>query len=263
MVVWGFGWGGGLGVVVRTAGIRWGSLMVKRPFPLLAGNPGRAVHSCPEASLLSVGVDPVVVEQMLVDGRLRCPDCGGVLARWGWAAARFVRVVAGGVKRVRLRRAICPDGGGCGRSHVLLPRFLLGRRLDEVDVIWSVLRARAGGWGWRRAVRWAVRPASTVRGWLTRFAGRAQMIRHGFAGLERLVSAAGGGDMDRLVPAGGVLGDAVAQIGVCLAAVRRGWGGSVFTVSPAQVVAVLSGGWLLGRRGLRVTGLWINTSPHL
>ena len=188
-----------------------------------------------------------------------------MLARWGWVAARFVRVLAGTVKRIRLRRAICSVAGfdGCGRSHVLLPRFLLGRRLDAVALIWSVLRARAAGWGWRRAARWAGRAASTVRGWLARFADRALAIRHGFADMERLVSAAGGGDMDRLVPAGGPVPDAVAQIGACLAALRRGWGEAVFTVSAAQVVAVLSGGWLLGCRALRVTGLWINTSPRL
>jgi hypothetical protein len=69
--------------------------------------------------------------------------------------------------------------------------------------------------------------------------------------------------MDRLVPAGGSLSDAVAQIGACLAALRRSRGEAVFTVSPAQVVAVLSGGWLLGRRARRATGLWSNTSPHL
>lgn len=215
--------------------------------------------------MLSVDPDPVVVERMLAGGRLRCPDCGGVLARWGYAAARFVRVAAGVEDRVRLRRAICPVANvdGCGRSHVLLPRFLLGRRLDEVTVIWSALVARAGGWGWRRAARLVQRPASTVRGWISRFADRAQVIRHSFAGLERLVSAAGGDDMDRLVPAGGLVADAVAQIGACVAALRRGRGGAVLTVSAAQVVAVLSGGWLLGRRALRATGLWINTSSHL
>jgi len=216
--------------------------------------------------LLSVGPDPVVVERMLAGGELRCPVCGGVLARWGHTAPRFVRVLAGGVARVRLRRSICPKAtgvDGCGRSHVLLPRVLLGRRLDEVGVIWSVLVARAGGWGWRRAAALAGRPASTVRGWLARFADRAPAIRQGFAELERLVSAADGGDMDRLVPAGAPLPDAVAQIGACLAALRRGRGEAVFTVSSAQVVAVLSGGWLLGRRALRVTGLWSNTSPRL
>jgi hypothetical protein len=107
----------------------------------------------------------------------------------------------------------------------------------------------------------AGRPASTVRGWLARFAERAWLIRAGFADLERVL--AGGDDMDRLVPAGGSLLDAVAQVGATVAALRRGRGVAVFTVSSAQVVAVLSGGWLLGGRPLRATGLWINTAPRL
>ena len=37
----------------------------------------------------------------------------------------------------------------------------------------------------------------------------------------------------------------------------------MLTVSAAQTVTVLSGGWLLGTRAPRTTGLWINTSPHL
>jgi hypothetical protein len=98
---------------------------------------------------------------------------------------------------------------------------------------------------------------------LARFADRAQVVRQSFADLERLVSAAEGADMDRLVPAGGGVCDAVAQIGACLAVVWRSRGGAVFTVSPAQAVAVLSGGWLLGRRVLSAGGLWINTSPRL
>jgi hypothetical protein len=213
--------------------------------------------------LLSVGPDPVLVERMLAAGELMCPDCGGVLARWGWAAARFVRDSAGGLSRVRLRRGICSKTSidGCGHSHVLLPRMLLGRRLDEVAVIWPALVARAGGWGWRKIAGLAGRPAATVRGWLDRFAGRAEAIRHGFAGLEQLLTDGSG--MDRLVPAGAAVADAVAQVGACLAALRRSRGEAVFTVSAAQVVAVLSGGWLLGRRPFRATGLWTNTSPHL
>lgn len=213
--------------------------------------------------MLSVGLDPVLVERMLAAGELRCPGCGGVLARWGWSAARFVRDRAGGVSRVRLRRGICSGAGvdGCGHSHVLLPRRLLGRRLDEVGLIWSALVARAEGWGWRKVAALAGRPAATVRGWLVRFADRAQAIRVGFAELEHLL--ADGGGMDRLVPASGPVPDAVAQVGACVAALRRSRGEAVLTVSPAQVVAVLSGGWLLGSRPFQVAGLWINTFPHL
>ena len=82
--------------------------------------------------MVSVGPDPVQVETQLVSGELACPDCGGRLAPWGHAAPRFVRETAGVVRRIRPRRGICSRAGGCGRSHVLLPRFCLGRRVDVV-----------------------------------------------------------------------------------------------------------------------------------
>src|SRR5262249_39998965 len=167
----------------------------------------------------------------------------------------------GEVDRERVRRAICSTVDGCGRSHVLLPRRLLGRRLDDVAVIWSALLARAYGHGWRKAVEAAKRPASTVRGWLSRLAERATVVRHRFADLEHLV--ADGDDLDRLAGAGSPVRDALAQVGACLAAVRRSLGPAVLGVSAAQMVAVLSGGWLLGRRPFPATTLWINTTPHL
>jgi len=211
--------------------------------------------------LLSVGPDPVLVEHKLVSGELACPDCGQRLAPWGHAAPRFVRVAAELVRRIRPRRGICSGAAGCRRSHVLLPRFVLGRRVDAVVVIWAALLARAMGWGWRKVTEAAGRPASTVRGWLTRFAAHAEPIRVAFAQLER--RAAAGGDLDRLVPAGSPVGDAVAQIGAACAAVRRTWGPAVFTVSVAEMVAACSGGWLLAARPVRPGGMWINTSPHL
>ena len=112
--------------------------------------------------MLSVGADPVVVEHQLRSGGLTCPQCGQPLAPWGHAALRFVRPTAAMVERIRPRRAICSSPAGCGRSHVLLPRFCLGRRVDAVAVIWPTLLARAAGWGWRRicaAVRRAAGPA--------------------------------------------------------------------------------------------------------
>lgn len=209
--------------------------------------------------MLSVGADPVQVEHELLGGDLSCPDCGLRLAPWGYAAPRFVR--AGRVGRIRPRRAICSSALGCGRSHVLLPRFCLGRRVDVVAVIWAALVARAAGRGWRTIARAAGRPASTVRGWLERFQARAESIRVAFAWVER--RAAAGGDLDRLAPTGRVVGDAVAQIGAAVAAVRRRLGGVVFKVSVAQMVAACSGGWLLAARAGRPARLLINTSPHL
>jgi Domain of unknown function (DUF6431) len=203
--------------------------------------------------LLTVGPDPIVAEQMLADGLLRCPDCAGVLARWGHVARRFVRDAIGMVERIRLRRTICPlgDEGGCGRTHVLLPAFLLGRRLDVVEVIWSALRVCVDGLGWRRLAARVSRPASTVRGWVARARGRAGMVRDRFTQLEHLLVAADGDDMARVAPTGSGLGDAVAQIGVCLAALRRARPAALEAMSVARTVAVLSGGWLLGTRPLR------------
>jgi hypothetical protein len=215
--------------------------------------------------LLTVDTDPDAVELMLGDGLLRCPDCDGVLARWGFVPRRRVRDAAGVVTNPRLRRSICSSGGtGCGRTHVLLPAFLLGRRLDVVEVVWPVLRACADGMGWRRLAALAGRPASTVRGWVGRARKRAEAIRNRFAQLEHMLVAADGGDMARVAPAGSGLGDALAQIGVCLAALRRTRPSVLPAMSLAQVVTVLSGGWLLGTRVLRpLLPGFPNISRHL
>jgi hypothetical protein len=183
------------------------------------------------------------------------------LAPWGYAAPRFVRESGESVRRIRPRRAMCSREGGCGRTHVLLPRFCLGRRVDEVAVIWAALVNRAAGWGWRRICAAAARPASTVRGWLARFCAHAEPIRVGFARLERLAGV--GADMDRLAPAASPVADAIAQIGVGCAAVRRAVGAAVFEVSAAELVAACSGGWLLGARPPAVAGLPINICPRL
>jgi hypothetical protein len=144
---------------------------------------------------------------------------------------------------------------------VLLPRFCLGRRVDVVAVIWAALLAWATGWGWRRICAAAGRPASTVRGWLARFAAHAEPIRVGFARLERLAGM--GTDMDRLSPTGSPVADAVAQIGAGCAAVHRAGGRAVFEVSVAELVAACSGGWLLGARPPAVAAVLINMSPRL
>jgi hypothetical protein len=135
--------------------------------------------------VLSVGPDRVHVEAQLLSGELSCPECGRRLAPWGHAAPRFVRVAEAVVRQIRPRRGICSGPGGCGRSHVLLPRFLLGRRVDAVAVVWAALLARAMGRGWRRITAEVGRPAATVRGWLSRLAAHAEPIR----GLSRCWNA--------------------------------------------------------------------------
>ena len=54
--------------------------------------------------MLIVENDPTKVEVDLTEGRAACPGCGGVLARWSFARARFVRTESGPIK-VRPRRA--------------------------------------------------------------------------------------------------------------------------------------------------------------
>jgi hypothetical protein len=178
------------------------------------------------------------------------------VAPWGHAALRFVRESSEAVRRIRPRRAICSREGGCGRTHVLLPRQCLGRRVDVAVVIWAALAAYAQGWGWRRIAAAVGRPASTVRGWLSRFAAHAEPIRVGFARLERLLNA--GVDMDRVVATGRAVADAVAQIGAGCAALRRGGGKAVLAVPAGEVVAACSGGWLLAVTAPVVAGWLIN-----
>ena len=186
--------------------------------------------------MLTVGVDPVGVEAVLADGRLCCPDCGGVLGPWGWARRRVLR---GGLSPVvvRPRRARC---GQCGVSHVLLPVFALVRRADLVEVIGAALAAKAAGMGVRVIAGALGRAVDTVRGWLRRFASRAEAVRRFFTVL--LVDVG----VDPVPPAwsGSLFADAVAAVfGACVAAASR-WPG-VGEVSPWRVACAASNGRLL------------------
>lgn len=212
--------------------------------------------------MLTVNPDRDVVERMLSGGELRCPECDGVLAPWGRVPRRFVRHANGAEETISLRRAICSSrhGDGRRRTHVLLPAFLLGRRLDVVETIWLVLRARQDGSGWRRLVVLTGRAASTVRGWAGRAVYRASTIRVRFMQVEHLLATAAGTDMARVEPAGGPLGDALAQVGACLAALGRE---VALRTGVARAVAALSGGWLLGTRPLRPAHPGFNIFAHL
>jgi hypothetical protein len=186
--------------------------------------------------VITVGVDAAQVEVRLVDGGLRCPGCGGVLRPWGWARPRRLR---GRESRVELRprRSRC---GSCGGSHVLLPVFALVRRADVVTVIGAALAARAAGAGVRTVATLVDRPVETVRGWLRRFADRAEVMRVWFT--ELLVDVG----IDSVVPAatGSVFADAVAAVVGAGRAVVSRWP-QVATVSPWWLAAAASDGRLL------------------
>jgi hypothetical protein len=183
--------------------------------------------------VLTVGVDAVRVEGRLVRGELACPGCGGSLGPWGWAR---VRVLRGGAA-VRPRRSRCRS---CGQSHVLLPAFALLRRADVVTVIGAALAAKAAGAGVRTVAAAVGRPVETVRGWLRRFAGRAEAVRVVFTAL--LVDAG----VDPVPPAAAVsaFADAVAAVAGASAAVASRWP-DVGEVPPWLLAAAVSGGRLL------------------
>jgi Helix-turn-helix domain len=132
------------------------------------------------APVLMVEADPARVEQALAAGELACPGCGGVLGPWGSARGRWLRGRGGRQQRVRPRRARCR---ACMATHVLLPVGVLLRRRDLASVIGSALLAKADGKGHRPIAVEPEVPATTVRGWLRRFAARAELIAGHFARL--------------------------------------------------------------------------------
>ena len=201
------------------------------PDDLLAES-GRAVTRL-EAPVLTVEADVARVETRLLAGEIECPDCGGVLAPWGWARHRVLRD-ANELVRLRPRRA------RCGGSHVLLPVFMLVRRVDLADVIGAALVWKASGAGARTIAGRLGRPADTVRGWLRRFEHRAEHVRVYFTVL--LVET--GIDPVPPAPAATPFAAAVsAVVGAWRSAVSR-WP-DVGKVSPWQAAAAASGGRLL------------------
>lgn len=187
--------------------------------------------------MLTVEADAVGVEERLRSGGLFCPFCCGVLSGWGFARPRWLRG-ADGLVWMRPRRAIC---AGCGRTQVLLSVIGLSRRADVVEVIGASLVAKAAGWGHRRIAVLVGRPASTVRGWLRRFAGRAELVRAGFTALA--VDVDPGTAPPLAAPTG--FADAVVAVLTATVAVWRRWPGLRLTVSPWLLASAVSHGGLL------------------
>ena len=190
--------------------------------------------------MLTVAARAAVVESQLESGALGCPGCGGRLAPWGHARVRSVRGLGGG-EWVRPRRSRC---AGCRATHVLLPVFCLLRRAYSVAVIGAALAGKAAlGLGHRRVAMLLGVPPGTVRGWLRRFAARAEAVRVFFTGL----AIATGVDVAPPGPAGSGIADAVAAVGALLTATRQRFAGSglVGAVTGWEVASAASGGRLL------------------
>jgi hypothetical protein len=191
------------------------------------------------APVLMVFAEEGLVEAELVGGGLVCPSCSGVLAPWGFARRRSIRLRGDATVSLRPRRSKCR---ACTRTHVLLPDVCLLRRQYAAVVIGAAIEARAAGcWGYRRVARELGVPVRTVRRWLGRFAGNAEAIRAHFTRWAFALDPV----LAPILPAGGSFADALEAIGVAARAwVLRLGGRAVWSV-----VALLSGGLLLATRG--------------
>ncbi|MGB0091344.1 MAG: DUF6431 domain-containing protein, partial [Solirubrobacteraceae bacterium] len=90
--------------------------------------------------MLMVGAEEAMVERELLEGRLACPSCAGVLAPWGFAHRRSIRLRGDVTMSLCPRRSKCR---ACTRTHVLLADLCLLRRQYGVAVIGAALEARA------------------------------------------------------------------------------------------------------------------------
>ncbi len=226
--------GSGCGRVARDGTVGVSDKCRPSPVPF-AEAPGRAVR-CAEAPLLTVGNSAAVAEELLGNGLLGCPGCGGRLGGWGHAVRRRVFTAGRVPVAVRPRRARCVS---CGVTHVLLPAWLLSRRCDGTSVIGDMLVRAAGGQGFRSIAAVSGVPAGTVRDRLRRFRSLAGGVREHFTRLAGVLSA----DPVPVDPAGSVLGDAVVAVAVAGAAAAGRW--PALTVSPWELAAAVTMGTLL------------------
>jgi hypothetical protein len=156
------------------------------------------------APMLIVCAEQARVEVELVGGLLACSSCRGVLGPWGHARERVLRCSAGD-RWLRPRRARCRE---CAGTHVLLPDVALVRRRDEVAVIGAAIEALVAGYGHRPIAERVGVAKDTVRGWLRRFAERAELIRVHFTRWAAWLDP----ELGPVMPAGSGIADALEAI---------------------------------------------------
>ncbi len=110
--------------------------------------------------------------------RGRCPDCRQEMVFWSgyW---RYVREEI--ERRLFIRRGRCQP---CGKTHALLPSFLLRRRLDPARVIGRALALGVRGLGMAKVAARLGVPHSTARDWRRRHRARAPALVAGLAALR-------------------------------------------------------------------------------
>ena len=183
--------------------------------------------------MLIVCAEQALVEAELVGGRLGCPSCRGMLGPWGHGRERVLRCSVGD-RLLRPRRARCR---GCAGTHVLLPDWALLRRRDEIAVIGAAIEAKVAGSGYRRIAGRLGVHADTVRGWLRRFAERADQVRAHFTRWAGALDP----ELGALLPAGGTVADALEAVAVA----ARAWVLRFGPGDPWRIASSLSGGVLL------------------
>jgi hypothetical protein len=119
----------------------------------------------------------------------------------------------------------------------LVPEDTLLRRRDGVEVIGAALVAKAQGHGHRTIAAHLGRVASTVRGWLRRFAEKAGALREHFTAWAYVLDPG----HDYRWPGASAFCDAVEAIGVAGAVAVRRFGPR----SPWLLASVLTAGRLL------------------
>jgi hypothetical protein len=189
-----------------------------------------------EAPVLTVGNNSAGVEELLGNGQLLCPGCGGRLGGWGHAARRRVFSAGRIPVAVRPRRARCAC---CGVTHVLLPAWLLSRRCDGTAVIGDMLARAARGAGFRSIAAASGVPEDTVRDRLRRFRGLAGRVREFFTRLAGMLAP----DPVPLDPAGSGLADAVVAVAAAAAAAAGRW--PALTVTGWELASAVTAGSLL------------------
>ena len=195
--------------------------------------------------MLIVCAEQARVEAELVDGLLACPSCREVLGPWGHARERVLRCRSGDRLLVP-RRARCR---GCLGTHVLLPEVVLLRRQDEVAVIGEAIEANVAGEGCRPIGARLGVPADTVRGWLRRFVGRAELIRALFTRCAVALDPM----LGSVWPAGSAVADALEAVAVA----ARAWVLRFGRRPVWRIVSRLSAGGLLSRNTSSLaTGAW-------
>jgi hypothetical protein len=111
------------------------------------------------------------------------------------------------------------------------------RRRDEVAVIGAAIEAKAAGAGHRAIAERLGVPKDTVRGWLRRFAARAEQARAHFTRWAFALDP----ELGPVMPAGGVVADALEVIAVAV----RAWVLRFGLAEAWQLISTLSGGVLL------------------